>query len=143
MSVAISMIMSLANISWSRIEIYVHIRFSSAEELGPISRTILTHEDPFFQSNLLLNLSRNEAPDILCQTPGRSNSPTAEPSLPLLLSLHHDHSTLGKLWEKRQGKLCCYWLESSIPEWAGYWYYQWDNTKKPSPLAGNLPRFLG
>lgn len=105
--------------------------------------TIDTGRTIFSQSNLLYKLSRNEAPDISFQTAARSNSPTVEPSLPQLFSLRHDHSTLCcKLWEKRHGKLCCYWLESSIPEWAGYWYYQWDNTKKPSPPASNLPRFF-
>lgn len=58
------------------------------------------------------------------------------PSLPLLFSLHRDH---GTFWH---GELCSYWLEPSIPEWAGHWYYQWDNTKKPSALADSLPQFF-
>lgn len=96
--------------------------------------------DFVFQSNLLYIFSINEAPDLVFQTWGRTNSPTVDPSLPLPFSLHHDHNTLGILQKRRQSELCCYSLKSSILEWAGHGYYQWDNTKKPSPLTGDLPR---
>lgn len=79
----------------------VHIRLGSAEGPGPLARSMCPlntdMDEDGFQSNLLCNLSINEAPDLVFQTPGLSESPTADPSLPLLSSLPHDHNTRGTL----------------------------------------------